>query len=75
MVDISRKKKVPVKLTNMDGNAFAILGRCSGIMKRSGWTGEEVHAFISEATSVNSYEEMLAVVLKYCEDIEESDEE
>jgi hypothetical protein len=42
---------ITVKLVGNDGNAFAILGRVSGALRRAGVSEEERKQFMSEAMS------------------------
>lgn len=57
-------KKPKVKLVGNDGNAFAILGRCTAAAKSAGWTTEQIFAFKKEATS-GSYDNLLQTCCKY----------
>ena len=59
-------KKVKVKLTGVDGNAFVILGTVQKAMKAAGWTKEEIETFTTEATS-GDYNNLLRTCLKYCD--------
>lgn len=56
---------VHVKLVGHDGNAFAILGRVSGALKRAGYP-DAAKAFYSEATS-GDYDHLLRTAMKYVE--------
>ena len=58
--------KVSVKLLGKDGNAFYILGTCMKAMRRAGWNREEVEEF-SELCMVVDYDNLLRVVMEYCE--------
>ncbi len=69
------KEKVGVKIANEDGNAFAILSRCRTAMHREGWTQQEVKAFTDTAMSRHSYDDLLSVVLDYCNDEQDDDRE
>lgn len=55
---------ITVKLVGEDGNAFAILGRCSRAMKEAGVPKTEIDRFIEEATSGN-YDNLLATCTKW----------
>ncbi len=57
--------KPKVKLTNEDGNAFAILGRVSKALRDNGQL-EKVKEFQLEATS-GDYNHLLQTCFKYCE--------
>jgi len=56
---------ITVKLVGSDGNAFAILGKVSGAMRRAGNVPkEEIDAFMEEATS-GDYDHLLATCMKW----------
>ena len=57
---------VKVRLIGEDGNAFAILGRVCGALRRAGYVQEFVKAFTKEATSGN-YNHLLATVTQVVE--------
>lgn len=55
---------VTVPLIGQDGNAFMIVGRVSGELKRAGVPKEEVEQYIEEATS-GDYDHLLATTMKW----------
>ena len=55
-----------VQLSNEDGNAFSILGRCQREARREGISNEEIQQFLSEATS-GDYDHLLQTVMAYFE--------
>jgi hypothetical protein len=55
---------VHVQLTGQDGNAFAILGRCTAAAKKHGVGSEERNQFLKEATS-GDYNHLLATAMKW----------
>lgn len=55
---------VTVPLIGQDGNAFMIVGRVSGELKRAGVPKEEVDQYIEEATS-GDYDHLLATTMKW----------
>ena len=59
-------RKPVVKLSETDGNAFAILGRVSAAMKRAGIPKETISAFFAEATA-GDYDHLLRTAMKYAE--------
>lgn len=59
-------KKPNVQLTNCDGNAFAILGRCSVVARRAGKPQSWVDRFMSEAKS-GDYDPLLQTAFRYFE--------
>lgn len=68
------KEKVTVALVGQDGNAFAILARCSDAMERVGWSETEIKDFRREAMS-GDYPHLLVTVMDYCNDVSEDEEE
>lgn len=79
MSNTPKYPNVHVELIGQDGNAFAILGRVTQAMRRSGVSEEEQKAFSDEATS-GDYDHLLRTVTKWVsvgadeEDDEEEDE-
>jgi hypothetical protein len=59
-------ENITVKLVGEDGNAFAILGRVTKAMKRSGVSKEDIDAFTKEAMSAD-YDALLQTVMKWVE--------
>ncbi len=57
-----RYPDVRVQLTGEDGNAFAILGRTTGALRRAGVAPEEIDAYLAEATS-GDYDHLLATTM------------
>lgn len=55
---------ITVQLTGEDGNAFVIVTRIAGALRRGGATQEEVDEFIHEATS-GDYDNVLATVQRW----------
>jgi hypothetical protein len=55
---------VHVQLTGQDGNAFAVLGRCTAAAKKHKVSSEECEAFVGEATS-GDYNHLLATAMKW----------
>ena len=58
------KYNVKVQLTGTDGNAFAILGKVLGAMRRAGVSDEERSQFQNEATS-GDYDHLLATCMNW----------
>jgi hypothetical protein len=56
--------EIKVQLVGEDGNAFSILGRVQGALKRARVPPEEVKAFIAEATS-SDYNHLLRTVMAW----------
>ena len=61
---LPKYRHVRVELVGEDGNAYAILGRVSGAMKRAGICKEERNAFIAEATS-GDYDHLLQTAMRW----------
>ena len=58
------KYDVTVPLIGGDGNAFMILGKVTGALKRAGAPQEDVDAYMEQATSGN-YDHLLAVTMEW----------
>lgn len=58
--------QVKVRLVGEDGNAFAILGKVLGAMRRAGLTLEQRTEYQMEAMAGN-YDHLLATTMKYVE--------
>jgi len=57
---------VTVNLTDIDGNAFVILGTVQRALKRGGADAGEIREFITEAQS-GDYDNLLRTVMKWVE--------
>ncbi len=57
---------VQVRLSGTDGNAFAIMGKVSGALKRAGASKEDVEAYMSESMS-GDYDNLLRTACKWVE--------
>jgi hypothetical protein len=58
------KYDIPVELTGLDGNAFAILGRIRTAMKKAGVPQQEINEFFEEAMS-EDYDHLLRTAAKW----------
>jgi hypothetical protein len=56
--------EVNVQLSDMDGNAFSILARVSGALKRAGVDKTERDAFYNEATA-GDYDALLRTAMRW----------
>ena len=56
--------QVKVELVGQDGNAFSIIGRVTGAMRRAGLTAEQRKEFTDEATS-GDYDHLLQTVMEF----------
>ena len=59
-----RYPSITVQLTDQDGNAFAILGRCRKATREAGLRDSEINAFIEEATS-GDYDHLLQTAMRW----------
>jgi hypothetical protein len=55
---------VTVQLTGRDGNAFIILGRVSGALRKAGAPAEHIDLFMEEAMS-GDYDHLLQTCMKW----------
>jgi hypothetical protein len=58
--------EITVKLTDEDGNAFAIMGRVTKAMRRAGLGEEAIKQFRTEATAGN-YDHLLQTCMRWVE--------
>lgn len=56
--------EIEVQLSGTDGNAFAVLGKVTGAMRRAGVPKEERDAFMKEANS-GDYDHLLGVCMRW----------
>jgi hypothetical protein len=59
-----RYPDVQVQLSGEDGNAFAILGRTAGALRRAGVLQEEIDQYFAEATS-GDYDHLLQTTMSW----------
>ena len=59
-----RYPDVQVQLTGEDGNAFAILGRTAGALRRAGVPQDEIDDYFAEATS-GDYQHLLQTTMRW----------
>lgn len=55
---------VSVPMVGQDGNAFFIIGRVTGALRRAGVSQEEISAFTEEAMS-GDYDNLLQTVMRW----------
>ena len=58
-------KKVTLDLTNIDGNAFALMGAFSRQARREKWTPEEIKTVLSECES-GDYAHLVSTLASVC---------
>jgi len=58
------RTKPKVRLTGMDGNAFAVMGAVQKVLRRSGYSPEDVKKYLAEATS-GDYDHLLQVTMRW----------
>jgi len=63
-MDDVKYPKVKVKLVGEDGNAFAILGRVMGALRKAGVPKEKIDEFLTEAQSGN-YDHLLQTCMHW----------
>jgi hypothetical protein len=56
--------EVEVQLTGQDGNAFAIMGRVAGALKKAGVPKEEVAEYMKESMS-GDYNHLLQTAMRW----------
>jgi hypothetical protein len=56
--------EIEVQLTGQDGNAFAIMGRVAGALKKAGVPKEEVGEYMKESMS-GDYDHLLRTAMKW----------
>jgi hypothetical protein len=56
--------EIEVQLTGQDGNAFAIMGRVAGALKKAGVPKEEVGEYMKESMS-GDYNHLLQTAMKW----------
>lgn len=59
-------KKVDLDLTQIDGNAFCLMGAFSKQAKRSGWEKSEIDAVLSECRA-GDYDHLVQTLIQVCE--------
>lgn len=57
-------KKIDLDLTQIDGNAFAILAAFQKQARREGWTQEEIDKVLDEAKS-DDYDHLLQTIISH----------
>jgi len=63
---MGESSKPVVKLLGADGNAFNVIGLTSRALRRAGLQLEAID-FTARAFSAHSYDEVLRLVMEYCE--------
>lgn len=59
------KEKITVKLIGEDGNIFNLMGICTRELKRAGQRDDAEQLVKDITTNANSYEDALAIIMKY----------
>ena len=65
---------IKVKLVGMDGNAFAIMGRVEGALRRGGVSKEEREAYLAESRS-GDYDNLLRTAMAWVDCATDEDED
>lgn len=58
-------KTLDVKLTDLDGNAFAIMGALRKQARQDKWTDEEVKLMIQSMLDATDYDHLLQIAIAY----------
>ena len=64
MLEQPKYPKVKVELVGQDGNAFAIMGRVGGALKKAGVQKAEIDAYYAESTA-GDYDHLLRTAMKW----------
>ena len=64
--DSETTSKPFVQLTGEDGNAFSIIGRCGGALKKAG-QADKAKEFTDKDFAAGSYDEVLRLAMTYCD--------
>lgn len=59
----AKHPEIAVRLTEVNGNVFAVIGAVRSALQRAGLR-EEARSFVTEAMSLNSYDEVLQLCLR-----------
>lgn len=62
----TKSNRPSVKLTGTDGNVFGIIGRVAAALRKAGMH-DEAKAFCENATSCESYDEVLCLCMEVCD--------
>ena len=65
---------IKVKLVGMDGNAFAIMGRVEGALRRGGVSKEEREAYLAESRS-GDYNNLLRTAMAWVDCATDEDDD
>ncbi len=63
-------KKINLDLTQIDGNAFALMGAFRKQARREGWADDEIKAVLDKAKSGGDYAYLVATLDEHCEPTE-----
>ncbi len=63
-VTFDENKKPEVTLTDSDGNAFMIIGKCMRAARKAGWTPEQL-ALVDTEFKSGDYDNVLQTAMKY----------
>ena len=58
-------KKVNLKLVDLDGNAYSIMGAFRRQAKKESWSEQEIDVVLKEAMS-SDYDHLLSTICKHC---------
>lgn len=66
MTQPTTHRRLPVDLTEIDGNAFFIIGALRKAAKRAGWAQAEIDDMTNRLKAGN-YDDLVRVAMEYCE--------
>lgn len=61
---MTETKKLKIKLSGSEGNAFSIIGKCSRAARREKWSEAKISKFIDEAKA-GDYDNAIQTAMKY----------
>jgi len=70
----TKVKKIQLDLTEIDGNAYALMGAFSRQARREGWSQEEINAVLDECRK-SDYDHLLQTLITVCDTPEREDYE
>lgn len=73
MENLVNGKTVNLKLSGLNGNAFALLGAFAWQARKEGWTPGEIST-VRNAAMDGDYDNLLRVLMAHCESDEMTDE-
>ena len=66
MTNLENLPRPTVRLSGSDGNAFMVISKTIGALRKAGWQQDQLAAFQAEVTS-GDYDHVLTTCMKYAE--------